>query len=328
MRRSSRKRQTPARLEESEPPPKAKNNERHQPAVTSASSTASTTTLAQHQEVSGSSEGLQMFVPPPGMAMESPQPALPPPQASDTGTVPDLQWVPPMVSSVHEGLSIGIPQSVRDKISCNQYVELATLLHSNQAIEPQGQRITISKDGQLTLAPPAIKKIVTIEEWTDAFLIFASIYLKVHPAESTNILKYMSVIRGAAKRHLGLGWQSYDIQFRLRVAANPSAVSFGSIDQELWLLCMGPSTMASFSGDKKCYDFNFRSCSRIVCSFRHSCMNCSGNHPLRTCRQPSLQANFPRPGSSGSTTFVHPRTPMHRAPARPFRPRMQFRPRF
>lgn len=42
----------------------------------------------------------------------------------------------------------------------------------------------------------------------------------------------MSMVRLGASRTMGLGWKSYDEQFRLRKTQNPSSI----IDKELWLL--------------------------------------------------------------------------------------------
>lgn len=85
-----------------------------------------------------------------------------------------------------------------------------------------------------------------IDSWTDEFVIFSSIDLSVHNGKAQDILKYMQNIRGL-KRQTGIGWKSYDEQFRLRLASYPTASSFGEIDYELWLLCMVPRLVISCS---------------------------------------------------------------------------------
>ena len=110
----------------------------------------------------------------------------------------------------------------------------------------------------------------------------ASIYAGAFPDQIQHLLKYMSIIRMAAKRRLGTGWKNYDVQFRLRLSRTPDSMSFAIVDQELWLLCMGPSVVSfDTNDDRKCFDFNFRLCSRNVCPHKHSCLNCSGPHPLQ-----------------------------------------------
>jgi hypothetical protein len=100
-----------------------------------------------------------------------------------------------------------------------------------------------------------------------------------------------------------LGWQSYDTQFRLRLSANPASelLNFTVINQELWLLCIGPSNLFNLSGDKKCYDFNLRSCTCVVWSYRHCCLNCSGNHSAQACWRPGGTGVVQRPRGVKST---------------------------
>lgn len=235
-----------------------------------------------------------------------------------------------LVPSVSADLGIGVAQNIRDKIVQGQFVELSSLLPNTNPQSVNGAKLIVNPDGHLSMAPPNNKKITTIEEWSDAFLIFLSVYLSGHPQETQGLLKYFSIIRTAAKRHLGLGWLSYDTQFRLRLAASPSARSYGVIDQELWLLCMGPSTAYGFSGDRKCYDFNLRVCTRIACSFRHACLNCNGSHPSSLCWRaatPSSIYRGPRPGRSnpGYTRQPAPRATFRQT----FTPRFHtYRPKF
>jgi hypothetical protein len=91
-------------------------------------------------------------------------------------------------------------------------------------------------------------------------LVYASIFLEAHSQRTLDLFKYISTIRTASKRHFGLGWKHYDQQFRLRLTSDPTGISFGNIDYELWLLYIGAS--ASMYGvsvqksTKKCFDFN------------------------------------------------------------------------
>ena len=84
----------------------------------------------------------------------------------------------------------------------------------------------------------------------------------------------MSTIRTGAKRHGGLGYLSYDQQFRLRMVSDPVSMSFDKVDNELWLLYMNtnvlqpmPLNQANASAPKKCFDFNYRQCFKRNCSF-------------------------------------------------------------
>ena len=74
---------------------------------------------------------------------------------------------------------------------------------------------------------------MNIENWTDAILIFTSIYCSVHPATYPDMLTYIHTIRLGAKR--SQGWKNYDEQFRLRKSQDPTS-SWALIDPEFWLL--------------------------------------------------------------------------------------------
>lgn len=239
-------------------------------------------------------------------------------------SLPHIDFDPSPVPSVNSELGFGIPQGLKEKIVLKQYVDLASLLNVNNGRESQGGQLTISNEGKLFIAPQQTKQITSIEAWSDAFLIYISVYLTAHFNETQPILKYFSVIRTAAKRHVGLGWVSYDTQFRLRLAANPLTKSFNEIDQELWLLCMGPSTVLSMGNDKKCYAFNFRSCNRTICPYRHCCLTCSGYHPAQGCRVRPSNPRFPRGSQPQFLSFQQ--RPQFRQQFRPrsFFPRIKY----
>lgn len=130
-----------------------------------------------------------------------------------------------------EGLAIHLPQQIKEKIQNHKYINLALLLktsielaefcaggilHYNYAKGSIESRQKISK-----------QTIQNIDEWTDAFLIFASVYLQTFPEKAIEILKYMSVIREAATRYSTKSWVEYDQQFRLRQANEATRQSWG-----------------------------------------------------------------------------------------------------
>ena len=68
-----------------------------------------------------------------------------------------------------------------------------------------GSRSDLSKD-----------KVSNMEKWTDAFLVFTSISLKIYPNKAQELLQYMNIILEAVSRSpsfASLAWQSYDEQF-------------------------------------------------------------------------------------------------------------------
>lgn len=217
-------------------------------------------------------------------------------------------------SKASDDLSRNVASNLKQKIIAGEYIDLASLLVNSQTSMEERQKIIISQ-GELLIQPKQQQqKIVDIGSWTDAFLIFISIYCSAHPAKFQDLLKYMNTIRLGAKRSTH-GWKIYDEQFRLRKSQDPAS-SWAVIDQELWLLFMySEQSVNPVVGSYKCYAFNYRgNCPTQACSYSHSCLRCYGSHPVIFCPRQSFMPN--RGAGLGSERFAQPQ----------FRPRSQPRP--
>lgn len=111
----------------------------------------------------------------------------------------------------------------------------------------------------------------------------------------------MHVVRLGASRVQGMGWKSYDEQFRYRMSLDPTN-SWANIDNELWLLYMSDyqavqqgkgftpqfrqfKVAGSHQAFNKCYAFNFKGhCNRMQCSYKHVCIQCSAAYQVIACR--------------------------------------------
>ena len=114
-------------------------------------------------------------------------------------------------------------------------------------------------------------KIGSVEKWTDACFIFASVYLTAYPDKAPELLHYMFIVREAAIRRKGFCWRDYDEQFRILQSNNLS--SWTVINNDLWWRCMQVKDtgvgMEDSSGQFKsytCHDFN-----KGVCRWPSSC---------------------------------------------------------
>lgn len=234
----------------------------------------------------------------------------------------EIHEITPIIS-VYSQLGDNVSEATRQRIIEGKFVNLGNLLRKGPQ-EVDEHRILI-KNGQLVSKSLSVEKIFSIERWTDAFLVFIAIYGTAHPAKVPGLLKYMDSVRLGAKRCHGLGWKSYDEQYRLRKSNNPES-DWAKIDDELWLLCMNdrfavsqsrfqPQYNAKSSG--KCFDFNNKgSCFRYPCNYLHTCLKCSGDHPLVMCtmtpmhnqafHSPRSSTSFQQPGLSHSS-FQTPR---------------------
>ena len=216
-----------------------------------------------------------------------------------------------LTSKASDDLCRNVPIAVKQKIVSGEYIDLASLLTNTQGSSIDKHKIIVSQ-GELLIQPNQQQlKITNISSWTNAFLVFISIYCTAHPHKFQDLLKYMSSIRLGAKRS-AVGWKLYDEQFRLRMSQDP-ANSWAVVDQELWLFYMfspptvgGPSVV---TGGYKCYSFNYHGrCFNQTCSYSHSCLRCFGPHPLIQCPRQNIVPNR----AGGNVRFQQP----------------QFRPRF
>jgi hypothetical protein len=221
------------------------------------------------------------------------------------------------LTSICSSLGDHLPQAIINKIVGGEYVEFVSLLDRSDIRDSGngGMTLSVNQGGNVVWAENKPKRIIhSIHVWTDAFLIFSSIFLKAHPLRAQELLKYASLIRTAASRFGGYGWRTYDFQFRMRQQRRPSN-SWAVIDGELWTLYVstpihrgfqnkpsgsqsGGGQSASFrsqfgqgkdAGGKReffCHAFNAGGCSRSGqhCRYPHKCSKCQGfGHGAKAC---------------------------------------------
>ena len=210
-----------------------------------------------------------------------------------------------------DDLSVHIPKQIKDKIWSNQYININLLLKGSIELHElcSGGTLKVSESGVLEKQPKFSKeKVQSLDKWTDAFLIFMSIYFQKHPQKVQELLQYMSVIRDAARKHGGFLWRDYDEQFRVRQAAY--ACPWSQINSDLWLKTFSVSnqnstTTQSETGSNQtsnsnsisvqkrksfrtCHGFNQGYCSWFPCKFDHICSSCGqSSHGAWSCWQQS-----------------------------------------
>ncbi|CAG2230130.1 unnamed protein product [Mytilus edulis] len=241
-----------------------------------------------------------------------------------------------------DDIARNVSQNVKQKVINGEYVDMGSLLNNSQNITGVNQTLTFNQ-GQIILQPKQQDtRINTIGIWTDAFLIYISIYCTIHTSQFQELLKYMQTVRLGAKRYAGLGWKLYDEQFRLRRSQEPAG-SWSVIDTELWLLYMqpaGPINGPEFNIAQKptnnflkCYAYNYNgTCTQQYCTYKHACLKCSGVHPVIYCTNSKVtNSNNPQsPGIVQRFRSARPQAPQKTASNfQPFAPRqMQNNTRF
>ena len=111
---------------------------------------------------------------------------------------------------------------LREKIWNGEFVDLGELLNKDPCKDEVWQKLVLINGEIVVKQKSESPKIENIEDWTNAFIIYASIFLEKHPDQVQGIFKYLHTIRLAATRLSGQGWKNYDIQFRLRKAMTSS----------------------------------------------------------------------------------------------------------
>ena len=216
-----------------------------------------------------------------------------------------------------------VDTKIKERIWSNQYIDLGLLI-SEAAHETTYLSSTLSFEQNST---HRIKTINSIEQWSDAFLIFMAIYTQHCPSDTQEIMKYMQLIRTMSRDAPSRVFLAYDRDFRkLRTHFT---LPWCLLHQELFYSVSKaagiqgrpfPNQHRAFPQRRQPvakrqpfptgYCFAFCSeghCSNPNCSFAHKCPTCNGPHALSQC-----------PGSRHVAQFKRPATPFHR-PVPPFK---------
>lgn len=213
-----------------------------------------------------------------------------------------------------------VPESLKTKIKQNEYVNFSSLIKGPVELDMFDAGVTLGLDNSLNLVTrPRVQtdKISSIEKWSDAFLVFSSIYLSAHQEHTQDILHYMYVIREAASNFGGTFWRTYDEQFRLRQATE--FMPWSSINSDLWLRCFSGAARTQSSSDNMpakqnqskppCIDYNKGYCKWVNCRYPHICSICfTQQHGRWQCK-----ANNDQSSNSSNSFRGSFRGPNHRS---------------
>ncbi|KAK3103944.1 hypothetical protein FSP39_023083 [Pinctada imbricata] len=202
--------------------------------------------------------------------------------------------------SLTESVPLGATTSakIKNKIWSNEFVDLKSLL-PDQKDEPLS--ITI-KAGKIDVEQSSKNKApLNINQWTDAFLIFSSIYLEKNPQDACHLLKYCFSVREMSRMHIDPAWRGYDESFRRLRESNTLAWQQPVQELRLKAAAMGSKPPAKtysqsykqpfrqISG-KVCFAYNRGvQCTSYPCKYAHVCQECSGRHPKSRCFQKNKQ---------------------------------------
>ena len=123
--------------------------------------------------------------------------------------VSNMMHVPQMISSVGDDIAVHVPQNIKQKIQKGEHIDLSILLSNNHHNVPAMQKLSIYQGELVTQLRSNQFKIVSVEQWTSAFIIFTSVYCLSHQTRCIELLKYMHMVRLGVKRCSGLTWKIY-----------------------------------------------------------------------------------------------------------------------
>lgn len=160
---------------------------------------------------------------------------------------------------------------------------------------------------------------LSLEHWLTAWNIFVSVHLIYFPEDGPSLPQHCEYVRDAAK--ISRNWESYDKNFRKKMARFPQDRKWNCKDQDLWnddILSVPSSSFmpnpgvpvmgrtSNFPGNVKkvskisgsnlgldpyssgvCKKFNFETCGYGNCRFKHVCGSCfptnEQKHAAKNC---------------------------------------------
>ena len=221
-------------------------------------------------------------------------------------------------TSVHQpvtdftaGMSIDahVSQKLRDKIWCDDFIDLGSLLPKNIENETWAVTVTpgqVSVQNRLNTFKP--KQALSFLDWNEAFHIFMAIFLRKYPTEASNLLKYMSIIREIYELRGNEAFHFYDESFHVlrKEHKQPWQIVVDDIYKKTMYMKSSKFTQKSgntgnttmnnknqpFLGSSRhgtCHVYNkYGSCVRKNCNYAHVCRICRGPHPVTKCTKAGL----------------------------------------
>ena len=235
---------------------------------------------------------------------EAVQKAIPPPTLQPVDTEDDDSFSAVMGDAVvtsGEGatphpICAHVPDKLLNSIRAGYYVNFNELLSVSDV---QDVSLSILSSGKVELRNKSkLTAISTLDQWCQAFLVFASVYGESFPHCQTALFRYMSSVLTIARNFTIEAAVKYDADFRQLKSKSPT-LRWDVIHQELYLLAalkvaVPKKQLFRAPTNNLCppgYCFRFNStgnCSRSMCPFKHQCYRCQGQHGAKFCNPKQL----------------------------------------
>lgn len=137
-----------------------------------------------------------------------------------------------------DDLVLHVQPEMRAKIWRHDYINFAKLIKKYVGLRDEPCQLFNNENEMTESRNKLVRSNSNIRQCTDAFIIFMSIYLSKHSNCAVELIKFTHVIRDAESNSVGMGWKTYDKQFRLRQAHERRP--WDKINVNLWLRFMSP----------------------------------------------------------------------------------------
>ncbi|XP_062591614.1 uncharacterized protein LOC134253121 [Saccostrea cucullata] len=212
-------------------------------------------------------------------------------------------------SSVDNGIPLGanIPVRIKNKIWNDQFIDLKCLLPNFK-----DENISIQiENNAIQLNPQSTKQsVMSLHQWTSAFLIFMSIYTEKSPQEHANLLKYCFTVREIGSSNGDGAWRYYDENFRKLRQSNKVPWQLPITEYMVKACTLTRSFRSSQypSNQPKtkqreplCFNYNNgTTCKSSPCNYKHICQLCSEQHPKYKCNKWGRNKSIRKPNSTNN----------------------------
>ena len=197
-------------------------------------------------------------------------------------------------------LGSDLSNKIKRKILKLEYVNFADLLSAKEKEESAFQFKDLKGGNTFKLVSQNSKKeINNIEQWTDAFTVYAAVLSEGRPDLAPGLWKYCKFVRETAKRFGGKTFIEYE-QFRRQMSHHQlafqqvhwdlyfSLVNFSKAGTSQNFKTFRPSSGKSQKSrfeNGQCFVFeSYGNCTKNACKFRHACTHCGKRHQSGKCR--------------------------------------------
>ena len=199
------------------------------------------------------------------------------------------------------------PQTVREKIQEDKFIELSSLLKMEDNGDRPVRLIEVGGESHLVVKGARVKTL-SYTQWCQAFNILRTIRQRGDSEIGEALGQHFHIIAKMFEKRQN--WELYDRKMRMMIAEGKE--KWGVFNMILAWECQTPSNTSGtaqqgMEGQKRkiCWAYNAGQCSHHKCKFLHQCSVCKKHgHPETKCYKKSNNSNqsFRGNNSNGNRT--------------------------